>query len=977
MAHDPYPVKLCHAAYELLQRYKQLNNLNDLTDGIALYRQALHLARNDHSDKPYWLTNLGFCLELLFSRSGEGENIDSSISAYRDAIGLTYDKDPALPLRLSNLVDSLMTRFTRFGEPSDLESALETSRRAIALTPDGDPELPPRLNDLARSLWARFERFGEPSDLESALEICRRAVALTPDGDPELPLRLGNLAVSLDTRFDRFGEPSDLESALEKHRRAIALTPDGDPELPPRLSNLAVSLCNRFNRFGDPSDLESALEICRRAVALTPEDAHRLPLRLGNLAVSLHTRFQRFGEPSDLERALETERRAVALTPEDDPDLPLRLSNLAISLRARFDRFGEPSDLESALEANFRAVQLTPEGHPEMSGWMNKLGKTLESRFTHDRTQKHFDEVAECYLAAATQSLGQPSWRFRSVNKYVQILTNHPEFCAPDSLLLAHSLIMHILSELVWLGYSVRRRFEESALVGGFVNAAVSVAIDSNNMTRAVEWLEAGRSLIWSQVASMRTPLDDLAERLPESAQKLHEIQLELQQLGVTAQTNPSGAANRDMIAHDGQPVRRDVYAETAVDQYRRAAIRYDSLVKDIRGREGFRDFMQPKTLADFVASPAFTRLDGHVIFINVVESSCDALILLSSGTVKLVKLPKLSQKRANTLRTLWAETIGLRRAHRRGNEPRAVSRVRGGYNVYALVLGRLWMWVVCPILEALDFTTAIAGEPLPHVIWCPTGPLTQLPLHAAGIYGKKPASPCTFDLVVSSYTPSLSALMRCLERNDKPCASPRMLLVAQTNTPRPGLIALPHVHEESARVRALLHGGQHTFLEGKRATVDSVLAAINQHPWVHFACHGSQHPSDPTLTSIELHDKPLTLGDLMSTVSDNAELAFLSACETAVGDKKIPEESAHLAAGMMAVGFKGVIATMWSIHDQDGPIIVEAYYKNLLELRASGTVPRGHTGAAYALHHAVEVLRKEVGESYFERWVPFVHFGV
>lgn len=57
-----------------------------------------------------------------------------------------------------------------------------------------------------------------------------------------------------------------------------------------------------------------------------------------------------------------------------------------------------------------------------------------------------------------------------------------------------------------------------------------------------------------------------------------------------------------------------------------------------------------------------------------------------------------------------------------------------------------------------------------------------------------------------------------------------------------------------------------------------------------------------------------------MGMVAKNAELAFLSACQTAVGDEKIPEESAHLAAGMMVVGFKGVVATMWSIGDADAP---------------------------------------------------------
>ena len=114
-----------------------------------------------------------------------------------------------------------------------------------------------------------------------------------------------------------------------------------------------------------------------------------------------------------------------------------------------------------------------------------------------------------------------------------------------------------------------------------------------------------------------------------------------------------------------------------------------------------------------------------------------------------------------------------------------------------------------------------------------------------------------------------------------------------------------------------------------------------------------------------------------MATVADDAELAFLSACQTAVGDEKTPEESAHLAAGMLAVGYKGVVATMWSIMDEYAPIVVEAYYKKLLALRSDGELGEGETGAVYALHEATRVLRKKVGEDKFMRWVPFVHFGV
>ena len=134
---------------------------------------------------------------------------------------------------------------------------------------------------------------------------------------------------------------------------------------------------------------------------------------------------------------------------------------------------------------------------------------------------------------------------------------------------------------------------------------------------------------------------------------------------------------------------------------------------------------------------------------------------------------------------------------------------------------------------------------------------------------------------------------------------------------------------------------------------------------------------ADATKSAFALCDGPLTLADLMRTVADNAELAFLSACQTAVGDANTPEESAHLAAGMLAVGFKGVVATMWSIVDADAPVVVEAYYKELLALRAAGKLGKGETGAAYALHEAQKVLREKVGVTEFMRWAPFVHFGV
>lgn len=59
-------------------------------------------------------------------------------------------------------------------------------------------------------------------------------------------------------------------------------------------------------------------------------------------------------------------------------------------------------------------------------------------------------------------------------------------------------------------------------------------------------------------------------------------------------------------------------------------------------------------------------------------------------------------------------------------------------------------------------------------------------------------------------------------------------------------------------------------------------------------------------------------------------QLAFLSACQTSVGDESLSEEAVHLAAGMLAVGYRGVIATMWSFQDKYGPVVAKYFYIRL-----------------------------------------------
>ncbi|KAF8987559.1 hypothetical protein BDZ89DRAFT_1152627 [Hymenopellis radicata] len=79
----------------------------------------------------------------------------------------------------------------------------------------------------------------------------------------------------------------------------------------------------------------------------------------------------------------------------------------------------------------------------------------------------------------------------------------------------------------------------------------------------------------------------------------------------------------------------------------------------------------------------------------------------------------------------------------------------------FKTILSDLWYTVVKPIITTISnfYGPEIAGHI--HVRWCPTGPLTFLPLHGAGDYTKQGRGHRIFDFIISSYIPTLSSVIR------------------------------------------------------------------------------------------------------------------------------------------------------------------------------------------------------------------------
>ncbi|VDB87833.1 unnamed protein product [Peniophora sp. CBMAI 1063] len=1007
---DWYPDRLAHLnslGNSLHARFDSLGDPQDLEDAILTYRRVIELTPDGYTDKLAGYHNLGSLLQKRYKRFGELDDLEQAISMQRRAAKLA-DAHPAKPAQLNGLGISLHTRFVRLNDLEDLEESIRVHRRAVDLTPANHPDRIGWLQFLAVSVDSRSQQLDDPKDLEEAIKIMRHVTERTPDSHPAKADRLHFLGVvlhqrfrrtgelgdleeaiiaqrkglgsaleghpmnsdwfnslgrSLQSRFRRLGEPADLDEAISMHRRAVDLTPEGHPDRPGQLNNLGTILSVRFDRLGELGDLDDAIANVRAAANLTPEEHPSKATMLSNLGVMLRERFIRLQEPRDLDDSVAVSRRAVESS-ANDPQLASRLNNLGNSLRKRAELRKEITDVDAAISAYERAIDLTPDEHPNQSIWLLNLGWARCERYRSSKNADDYHAAVSCFMKAATHPQSIPTSRLAAAEDCIWLLTTFPKHSTQDSLLAAHACVFGVVPEIVWLGHGIQRRYSESSRLAGFIGAAAAAAVGAGELGQAVEWLEAGRALVWAQILALRTPLDELQAVHPKLADELRSVQQELRQ-SVPMSSSQGYHRSEDGIA--------DVHKDgSTADRHRGLAIQYDNIMKKIRRCPGFEDFLRPKSFKDLVLPSELAK--GPVVFINVHPTRCDALVLHPGGDVACVPLPGLSTDRALKLRALW--TSQLRGA---GVRVRAALHIGGGddFTYTARVLKFTWEWIVQPILQSLQLLTENSSdEALPLITWCPTGPLTQVPLHAAGIY-TDPLGPRTFNYVVSSYTPSLSALHRSYEGITKQHPDPRVLIVTQPATPKHS--PLPGTKAEGIRLQEILSHAHidRELLNHDQATIDSVSAGMSKYAWVHLACHGVQHPDDATKSAFALYDGHLTLSTLMSTAASDAELAFLSACQTATGDENNPEEAAHLAAGMLAVGFKGVVATMWSIGDREAPVVVEAYYQRLLEMRECGGIGTGRTGAAYALHEAVRVLREKVGENKVVKWAPFVHFGI
>ncbi len=193
--------------------------------------------------------------------------------------------------------------------------------------------------------------------------------------------------------------------------------------------------------------------------------------------------------------------------------------------------------------------------------------------------------------------------------------------------------------------------------------------------------------------------------------------------------------------------------------------------------------------------------------------------------------------------------------------------------------------------------------------------------------------------------------------------------LIAGLSEAHQGFSALSNVALELNQIKSEVSS---TELLNQKFTSTTLQTQINSSPFsvVHLATHG-QFSSQADQTFILAWDKPILVNELNNllrsrdtTTSQAIELLVLSACQTAVGDKRAV---LGLAGVAVRAGARSTLASVWSLDDESGALLMSEFYRELANHKLN---------KAQVLRHAQLALLQNPRYKHPRYWAPYVLVG-
>ncbi|KAF9064139.1 CHAT domain-containing protein [Rhodocollybia butyracea] len=847
------------------------------------------------------------------------------------------------------------------------------------------------------------------------ISSARAALHRCPVGHPERAFFLSQLGLGIWDRFHITGRPVDLDECIRLNREALRLRPVGDLQRASSLNNLGMGLYTRFQQTSCLEDLNEYIKFLGEVVLLHSVGHPQHTSSLNNLSSALRVRFRQKGQLKDLDECIRLNEEALHSC--SNFDRSSFLQNIIVALTDRFKLTGHLKDLTKSIQLNQEVLVYRPLGHPGRASSLRSLGK----HFTSVRWATRNVLLYSTALVWATELAFSTQVTLRISTKLFHSIEKHF-----NSVLWSTRSVVLCSITLVWASELAFSTQAASKILMNLFNwierhfycvlwATQNVLLPSRALARAsgsrVCHTLAGKLVVLDE--PVKSHLDALL--LHPVAHKKHVSSLEtlghpkrassLKNLGVSLGSSchledlnesvqlhweallllPVGHPELASLLNSFSVCLWNCFQKThhqedlidCVSTSKRSAKDIYSRVSDcLKGVENWVKFTRPHH------DLAQSNLDAYIKGLSLISYSLSMMPVISLQyryLSSIIHLPEfVSDAASQAIRLEQNSPVLIPMVEGCYDEVKALARrltkARSNiktnpklYNhILQTTLHELWDLIVSPVVTKLQ---ELHIPDMSRIFWCPTSILSTLPLHAAGPASHDKKKFFLPDLYISSYTPTLAALITAFNPTESSLQLPHLLVAGQYD----------NFLNTKKEVNEVVQYRKHiavTSLEEASATKNAVEKSLVDHEWLHIASHGTLVPTEPFSSYFSLAGgSRFTLLDVIRLNLPNATFAFLSACHTAEQSPgSVHNEVIHLAAAMQFCGFRSVVGTMWEMADVDGPEMVKDFYSYVFSDENRSRC--NETGVpARALSEAIRKMRGKKGVT-LERWVNFVHIG-
>ncbi|PKV94015.1 tetratricopeptide repeat protein [Amycolatopsis echigonensis] len=474
---------------------------------------------------PAWWNEHALMLLKALDFEHRPRDLDIAIELLRKTVAAVGDcSRHVLSNAFSRLGNALRMRFERTGRPEDIDDSIAAARNALATLPDGHPFLAGLLSNLAGALRTKFDHVGAMNILDESIALGRRALSVEPKGHRDASVFRMNLGTSLLVRSHYTKSLEDINEAVQWYRDAVKAAQN---EYVRRLfctSVLGGALHERYLSTAKQDDLDEAVMLGSAASRSFPANhpvRASVLVRYGN---ALTAQFAATGDLEYLNTSINAYHEALSATTVGDYQRVTCLSNLCWALIERYGRTSDLDDLDLSYALAEQLIDHIPAGDPQMTQALLRMASIKFECVKVNRLSITTQDVIDTLQKAMTLKSAPSEDLFQAARALGDLVSSVGKSSISTNWEVgvnAYQVAVELLPRFAWRGLDRASSQQALKVSRGMASSAAGLLLSGGCANDALEILERGRAVMWSQLLQSRADLSGLASVAPELAKRL------------------------------------------------------------------------------------------------------------------------------------------------------------------------------------------------------------------------------------------------------------------------------------------------------------------------------------------------------------------------------------------------------------------------------------------------------------------------